>query len=61
MNNEEKLEEITKLMRKIGITDNGVGGNYRPIKDTTKTDCYNTLGKIQEILETNGANMYDTD
>lgn len=29
------------------------GVNFRPIKGTTKQQCYNVLGKIQSLLKTN--------
>lgn len=53
MNNEDKLKEIERIMRSVLLTDNGKDGNFRPIKGTTKVDCYNALGKIQTLLGTN--------
>lgn len=44
---------IKQEMEKILLSPNGKDGNFRPIKGTTKTQCYNVLGKIQSILETN--------
>ena len=52
MTDTEKLDYITKLMRTILLTNNGEKG-YRPIKNTTRAECFNVLGKIQELLETN--------
>ena len=43
------LEEIRDAWQG-GVYNNGINGNYRPIKNTTKEDCYNALGKIQKIL-----------
>lgn len=28
-------------------------GNYRPVKNSTKKECYRVLGNIQELLKTN--------
>ena len=53
MNNEDKLKEIERIMRSVLLTYNGKDGNFRPIKGTTKVDCYNALGNIQTLLETN--------
>lgn len=53
MNNEEKLKEIERIMRSVLLTNNGKDGNFRPIKGTTKDECYNALGKIQTLLGTN--------
>jgi hypothetical protein len=53
MNNEELLDEIRKAMETVLLTNNGKDGNFRPIKWTTRQQCYNTLGKIQELLQTN--------
>ena len=53
MNNEDKLKEIERIMRSVLLTDNGKYGNFRPIKGTTKEECYNALGKIQTLLGTN--------
>ena len=53
MNNEELLDEIRKAMETVLLTNNGKDGNFRPIKGTTKEKCYNVLGKIQTLLETN--------
>ena len=50
---EQKLDKIEELMGTILLTDNGVDGNYRPIKGTTRTQCMNVLGEIQNILKTN--------
>lgn len=47
----KKLEQIYILMKKILLKDENF--KYKPIKNTTKQECYNTLGQIQEILETN--------
>lgn len=47
----DNLTIITNLMKTILLKD--CNGNYRPIKGTTKQDCYNVLGKIQDLLKTN--------
>ena len=36
------------------------GVNFRPIKGTTKQQCYNVLGKIQSLLKTNVVNINTT-
>jgi len=48
-----KLEQISSLMSKILLAPTGEDGHYKPIKGTTIIECMDTLGKIQEILETN--------
>lgn len=53
MNNEELLDEIRKAMETVLLTNNGKDGNFRPVKWTTRQQCYNVLGKIQTLLETN--------
>lgn len=50
MTNEEKLEKIEKLMRTILMCP--TGDTYKPIKGTTKSDCYRVLGEIQRLLRT---------
>lgn len=49
----KKLDEIYSLMKKLLLSNKGGLSSYRPIKNTTKTECYNVLGKIQELLQTN--------
>lgn len=53
MTNDEKLEKIEKLMRTILMCPNG--DTYKPIKGTTKSDCYRVLGEIQSLLGTDTA------
>lgn len=48
---EDKIDEIKTLMEDILLSKDE--SRYIPIKNTTKQKCYNTLGLIQEILETN--------
>ena len=48
-----KLEQISSLMSKILLAPTGEDGHYKPIKGTTRIECMDTLGKIQEILRTN--------
>lgn len=50
---EHQVKLIRQEMEKILLSPNGKDGNFRPIKGTTKTQCYNVLGKIQSILKTN--------
>jgi hypothetical protein len=49
----QTLAEIKAEMRKILMVGNGIDGKYRPVKNSSKQDCYQVLGKIQEILGTN--------
>lgn len=49
----QTLTEIETEMRKILMVGNGIDGKYRPVKNSSKQDCYQVLGKIQEILGTN--------
>ena len=53
MTSEELLNEIKTIMGGVLLSENGKDGNFRPIKGTTKEKCYNVLGKIQTLLETN--------
>lgn len=59
MTNDEKLEKIGKLMRTILMCPNG--DTYKPIKGTTKSDCYRVLGEIQSLLGTNIVEVGDDD
>ena len=59
MTNDEKLEKIGKLMRTILMCPNG--DTYKPIKGTTKSDCYRVLGEIQRLLGTDIAGVGDDD
>ena len=53
MTSEELLNEIKTIMGGVLLSANGEDGNFRPIKWTTRQQCYNVLGRIQTILETN--------
>lgn len=53
MEDREKLSQIYSLMRNLLLCPNGVNSAYRSIKNTSRKQCYEVLGKIQEILETN--------
>ena len=59
MTNDEKLEKIEKLMRTILMCPNG--DTYKPIKGTTKSDCYRVLGVMQSLLGTDIAGVCDDD
>lgn len=61
MEDKEVIEAIKKIMLPICVCDNGVNGAYRPIKGTTKVECMNALGKIQELLREEYGNkwLYD--
>ncbi|MBQ3948944.1 MAG: hypothetical protein II661_00575 [Bacteroidales bacterium] len=59
MTNDEKLEKIGKLMRTILMCPNG--DTYKPIKGTTKSDCYRVLGEIQSLLSTNDVEVSNDD
>ena len=50
-----KLFAIQKIMN--GLLLVGQPGDYRPVKNTTKQDCYDALGDIQKIVGTNYAEM----
>ena len=52
MTSEELLNEIKTIMGVVLLSANGKDGNFRPIKWTTRQQCYNVLGKIQTLLET---------
>ena len=52
MTSEELLNEIKTIMGGVLLSANGKDGNFRPIKWTTRQQCYNVLGKIQTLLET---------
>ena len=47
----KKLFVIQKIMN--GLLLVGKPGDYRPVKNTTKQDCYDALGEIQKIVGTN--------
>ena len=53
MTSDELLNEIKTIMGSVLLSANGKDGNFRPIKWTTRQQCYNVLGKIQTLLETN--------
>lgn len=48
------------ILKSILLADNGINGGFRPIKNTTKKDCYNALGALQELYKSNSANNKDT-
>lgn len=50
----QKLKEIEQLFWNTLLSNQD--GNYKPIKNTSKQQCYNILGKIQEILGSNKFN-----
>ena len=45
------LNGIKEVMSHLLFSDKS--GKFRPIKGTTKQDCYDALGEIQTILKTN--------
>lgn len=49
---ENEIKQIKSLMETI-LLHSKDGVNFRPIKGTTKQQCYNVLGKIQSLLKTN--------
>lgn len=51
----KKLFAIQKIMN--GLLLVGKPGDYRPVKNTTKQNCYDALGEIQKIVGTNYAEM----
>lgn len=53
----EELEKIKELMKRLLLSDKR--GAWRPIKGTTKQQCYDVLGEIQTILKTNVMEYYE--
>lgn len=51
----KKLFAIQKIMNNLLLV--GKPGDYRPVKNTTKQECYDALGEIQKIVGTNYANV----
>ena len=47
-----KMHLIKRIMKNMILVP-GEGNNYRPVKNTSRNDCYRALYKIQEILKTN--------
>lgn len=43
------LEEIKELLN-LGVCNNGINGNCRPIRNTKKEDCYNAIYKIKHLV-----------
>lgn len=43
------LEEIKELLN-LGVCNNGVNGNCRPIRNTKKEDCYNAIYKVKDLV-----------
>lgn len=58
MTDEETIDLIKSWMSEILLANNGING-YRPIKGTTRAECMNVLGKIQELLKTNFINLQE--
>ena len=53
LTNIKAVDVKSVVKRNTPLRYNEKDGNFRQIKGTTKTQCYNVLGKIQSILETN--------
>ena len=51
MSDQEKLKQIRNILRNVLLVDNGVDNSPRPVKNTTKQECYDALYEIQELLE----------
>lgn len=49
----EELEKIKEIMGHLLLCQTGKNGAWKPIKGTTKQQCYDALGAIQKILGTN--------
>lgn len=47
---EQAIRQIYELMERILIVPDGGGKKYRPVKNTTRDDCYKTLYEIQQML-----------
>lgn len=58
MRSEETINLIKSWMSGILLANNGING-YRPIKGTTRAECMNVLGKIQELLKTNMVSLQE--
>lgn len=46
-----EIQTIKQQMKTILMVSNN--GKYRPVKNSTKEQCYQVLGNIQELLKTN--------
>lgn len=46
-----EIQVIRQQMKTILMVSNN--GKYRPVKNSTKEQCYQILGNIQELLKTN--------
>ena len=46
-----EIQVIRQLMKNILMVQ--TNGKYRPVKNSTKEQCYQVLGNIQELLGTN--------
>lgn len=51
----KKMLAIQKIMSSVLLV--GKPGDYRPVKNTTKQDCYDALGEIQKIVGMNYADV----
>ncbi len=52
MNSQEILNRIEEELQHILIIENvNIQGKYRPIKNTTKNQCYEAIYNIQKILK----------
>lgn len=56
MTKEGLIEVINRYMRNVLLVENRFenGVEYRPIKNTSRNDCYKTLYIIQELLIEHG-------
>ena len=52
MTDAEKLKQIRRIVAKLLLVPSMVTGKPRPVKNTTKQECYDALFAIQEMLET---------
>ena len=46
----EMLKYIYRLMQRVLIIPGDKKGTYRPVKNTSREDCYEVLYKIQKLL-----------
>ena len=46
-----EIQAIRQQMKTILMVT--INGKYRPVKNSTKEQCYQVLGNIQELLKTN--------
>lgn len=51
----DEIERIRHLFENSSVTLVKRDGVVRPVKNTSKNDCYNLLFEIQELIESRGS------